>query len=324
MRLLSGDPPRGWPARALVALVVLGLAATPLLFHGVKPLEVAEKICVMAALAASYDVLLGYTGIVSFAHVMFFGIGAYGVGLASYALGPGWGALALGLAGGLSMGFSFLAMAMLEFKLGDAPGAKAIAPIGYAVGFLIVVLGKQQLFTESTLTAALPILHRPSLVGLGRLARMWSAVLVANLLGTIIFAWLISRPGLLSAPAAHTFLETARGSFSDDFWLGALRAVFSGWLIALIIWLLPASKTAAPFIIAALTYVVALAGFPHIIAGSGEAAYAVFVGAKSWADYGMWFLLPTLIGNTIGGAALAALLNHAPVAHDIAAREAEG
>src|SRR6185437_1646061 len=200
-----------------------------------------------------------------------------------------------GLAGGLSMGFSFLAMAMLEFKLGAAPAAKAIAPIGYAVGFLIVVLGKQQLFTESTLTAALPILHRPSLVGLGRLARMWGAVLVSNLVGTIIFAWLVSRPGLLSAGAAHIFLETARGSFSDDFWLGALRAMFSGWLIALIIWLLPASKTAAPFIIAALTYVVALAGFPHIIAGSGEAAYAVFVGAKSWADYGMWFLLPTLI-----------------------------
>lgn len=140
MRWLSGDPPRGWPARALVALVVLGLAATPLLFHGVKPLEVAEKICVMAALAASYDVLLGYTGIVSFAHVMFFGIGAYGVGLASYALGPGWGALALGLAGGLALS-ALLALAIGLFSL--RVQAIFFAMVTLAVAYAFNVLASQ-------------------------------------------------------------------------------------------------------------------------------------------------------------------------------------
>src|SRR6185437_1215591 len=104
------------------------------------PLEVAEKICVMAALAASYDVLLGYTGIVSFAHVMFFGIGAYGVGLASYALGPGWGALALGLAGGLALS-ALLALAIGLFSL--RVQAIFFAMVTLAVAYAFNVLASQ-------------------------------------------------------------------------------------------------------------------------------------------------------------------------------------
>ena len=101
MMILSGDAPRGWTLRGLLIAVVAALALTPFVFSGVKALNVAEKIAVMALLAASYDLLLGYAGIVSFAHVMFFGIGSYGVALALYGLGPGWGALALGVACGL-------------------------------------------------------------------------------------------------------------------------------------------------------------------------------------------------------------------------------
>jgi formate/nitrite transporter FocA (FNT family) len=228
-----------------------------------------------------------------------------------------------GLAAGLSMGFSFLTFALLKKSLAGEPSGEALAPFGYAVGFLVAVLGKQQLFTETTLTATLPILHKPSFSGLGRLARMWSVVLCANLIGTISFAWLVSRPGLFGADVSRALMEIARGAFSESFGVGLLRAMFSGWLIALIVWLLPASKTAAPFIIAALTYVVALANFPHVIAGSTEASYAVLNGGASWGDYLENFLAPTLLGNMIGGTALAALLNHAPVRHDIAAREGD-
>ncbi|HVP99321.1 MAG TPA: branched-chain amino acid ABC transporter permease, partial [Roseiarcus sp.] len=87
MTLLSGDPPRGLRLRALIVVIVLGLALAPFLFPGAKAFNAAAKICVMVLLAASYDLLLGYAGIVSFAHVMFFGVGAYGVGLALYGLG---------------------------------------------------------------------------------------------------------------------------------------------------------------------------------------------------------------------------------------------
>ena len=140
MMILSGDAPRGWPARILVALVALGLAAAPFLFTGAKPLGVAEKICVMAALAASYDVLLGYAGVVSFAHVMFFGVGAYGVGLSLYALGPGWGALALGLTAGLALAAA-LALAIGLFSL--RVQAIFFAMVTLAVAYAFNVLASQ-------------------------------------------------------------------------------------------------------------------------------------------------------------------------------------
>lgn len=94
--LLSGDLPRSRALAATLALIVVALAFAPLLFPGTRSLDVAARVCVFVLLAASYDLLLGYTGIVSFAHTMFFGIGGYGIGIAAARLGPGWGAIALG------------------------------------------------------------------------------------------------------------------------------------------------------------------------------------------------------------------------------------
>src|SRR4051794_7844956 len=102
--ILSDDLPRSrWLAIALVAILI-GLAVAPFLFPGAKSLNVAAKICVFIVLAASFDLLLGYTGIVSFAHTMFFGIGAYGVAIALTRFGAGWAAVALRVAGGLPRG----------------------------------------------------------------------------------------------------------------------------------------------------------------------------------------------------------------------------
>ena len=111
-RLLSHDLPRNrWLAVLLVAIVV-GLAFTPFLFPGTKALNVAAKILVFIVLVASFDLLLGYTGIVSFAHTMFFGIGAYGVAIASTRIGPTWGALAIGV------GAALLASLVLSLLIG--------------------------------------------------------------------------------------------------------------------------------------------------------------------------------------------------------------
>ena len=96
-RLLSYDLPRSrWLAAALLTIAVL-LALAPFLFPGAKSIAVAAKILVFILLVASYDLLLGYTGIVSFAHTMFFGIGAYGVAIASTRMGSGWAAVLIGL-----------------------------------------------------------------------------------------------------------------------------------------------------------------------------------------------------------------------------------
>ena len=116
MMILSGDRPRSPALAALLIVIVLALALAPFLFPGAKPANVAANICVLALLVASYDLLLGYAGIVSFAHVMFFGIGAYGVAIALYGLGPSWGALALGVLAALPVSI-VLALAIGLFSL---------------------------------------------------------------------------------------------------------------------------------------------------------------------------------------------------------------
>ena len=102
-RLFSGDAPRSRVLTVLLVVTALGLALAPFILQGAKPLNVAAKICVFIVLVASFDLLLGYTGIVSFAHTMFFGIGAYGVAIALTRMGPSWGALAAGIAGSLAL-----------------------------------------------------------------------------------------------------------------------------------------------------------------------------------------------------------------------------
>jgi len=104
-RLLSNDFPRSRVLAVLLLLLLVALAGAPFIFPGVKALDVAAKVLVFIVLVASFDLLLGYTGIVSFAHTMFFGIGAYGIALASTRLGPTWSALTLGLACALALSF---------------------------------------------------------------------------------------------------------------------------------------------------------------------------------------------------------------------------
>lgn len=115
-RLLSGDYPRSRPLALLLALILLGLALLPVLLPGVKPLSVAAKVLVFVVLVASFDLLLGYTGIVSFAHTMFFGIGAYGIAIATTRMGPSWSALAVGLGGALLLSL-LLSLAVGLFSL---------------------------------------------------------------------------------------------------------------------------------------------------------------------------------------------------------------
>ncbi len=222
-----------------------------------------------------------------------------------------------GFAAGGSMGFSFLGMALLRATLPDQPWRHAVESLGYSLGFIIVILGRQQLYTESTLTAVLPVLTNPSWGSVSRTARLWAIVLTTNLLGTILFAVLILPEPAFSPEIRTALLEVAREGIAGSFGPNLLRAILAGWLIALMVWLLPNSGGAKLWIIALLTYIVSLGHFPHIIAGSADAIFAVFTGQAPFRDYMWQFLVPTLIGNTIGGTSLVALLNHAPVAGEL-------
>ena len=166
-----------------------------------------------------------------------------------------------GLAAGLSMGFSFLAMALIQSELPEGPARHLIGSVGYSLGFVIVVLGRQELFTESTLTAVLPLLVQRDWGTWLSLLRFWAVVLAANLLGTLIFARLLAIDGLFSDTVRTAMQEIGRQAVSGLFWPTAIKAIFAGWLIALMIWLLPSARSARLLVIMLLTYVVALGGF---------------------------------------------------------------
>ncbi len=223
------------------------------------------------------------------------------------------------LAAGLSMGFSFLTQSLLRASLPDAPWRHAIDGFGYSVGFIIVILGRQQLFTESTLTAVLPVLTRRDLGSLGAMLRLWGIVLVANIAGAWIFAALLTVPGVFRPDVSSSMLSLAGETMKSPFVATFFRSLFAGWLIAMMVWLLPSARSARLLTVLLITYVVSLGHLSHIIAGSVEAAYAVLRGAAPLQDFVIVFMLPTLLGNTLGGVALVALLNHAAIAPEIQA-----
>ncbi len=160
--LLSDDLPRSrWLAIVLVAIVV-GLAVAPFLFPGAKSLNVAAKICVFIVLAASFDLLLGYTGIVSFAHTMFFGIGAYGVAIALTRMGAGWDAVAVGVVAGLVVAI-VLATLIGLFSLRVRTIFFAMITLAVASAFLILASQLSDITGgEDGLNYRLPAVLRPS------------------------------------------------------------------------------------------------------------------------------------------------------------------
>jgi formate/nitrite transporter FocA (FNT family) len=218
-----------------------------------------------------------------------------------------------GLAAGLSMGFSLVGEGVMRAHLPDVPWRPLISKLGYSVGFVVVILGRQQLYTENTLTPILPLLHRRDPKMLLNLVRLWVVVLVANLVGTALFAWAAASTEAFRPEVRQAYLEIARESAAVSFGNAILRGVFAGWLIALVVWLMPFAETWRVAVIVVLTWLVGLAGLTHIVAGSVEVMYLVFAGQASWAQYLVGYMVPTLIGNTLGGVALVAALNHAQV-----------
>lgn len=215
-------------------------------------------------------------------------------------------------AAGLSMGFSFIVEALLMSHLPDQPWRPLIARFGYSVGFLIVVLGRQQLFTENTVTVVLPWLLRKNRSTFFRMLRLWAIVLSMNLVGTFLFALCFGKIMILDAHTQQCLTEIGKLHIAPG-GLVLVRAIFAGWLIALMVWLLPAAETARVWTIIIITYVIGLGGFAHIIAGSTTVFFLVVTHSLSFGAYFVKFFLPTLVGNVIGGVSLVAALNHAQV-----------
>jgi formate/nitrite transporter FocA (FNT family) len=222
-----------------------------------------------------------------------------------------------GVAAGASMSFSLLAQSALEAYLPDAGWKPLVASMGYAVGFLMVILGRQQLFTESTITVVLPVLKDFTGTNLFKLARLWIIVLVANLIGTLFAAVFWRLLPVMPSEFYPAALKVSARLMQLGWWETLLRAVGAGFLIASMVWMIPTAETSKFAVIALITYLISLAGFTHIVAGSMEAYVLALFGEWPWWRAIVDFIIPTLIGNIIGGTALFAAISYAQVMKEI-------
>lgn len=224
-----------------------------------------------------------------------------------------------GVAAGISIGFSFLTEAALAAHLPPSDWRLIIAKLGYAVGFLIVILGRQQLFTENVLTAVLPVISRRRLDWLISLGRLWSIVLAANVVGCFVFALALSFLPIVGPEMKHELTEIVLRLMQNTPAEMFAKGIGAGWIIAALVWILASSEDMHFFIIGLLTYLIALFGFTHIVAGTAEALYGVLTGVTPFSQAFAGFFLPTLAGNIFGGTVLFSVLSYAQVREEISA-----
>jgi len=225
------------------------------------------------------------------------------------------------ISAGLSMGFSLFTMSVFTEYLAPSPWRPLLTSFGYTIGFLIAILGRQQLFTENTLTPILVLLNDFQTKTFWRVARLWLIVIAGNLVGAAAFATILAHVPVFSPELQRAFGEVAVHATSGDALSNFVRAIFAGWLIALMVWLLPAAESAAMFIILLLTYIVAAAELTHVVAGSVEALYSVEIGKLTLPDFALHYFVPVFCGNSLGGVTFVALLNFGQVAGDAGPRK---
>ena len=222
-----------------------------------------------------------------------------------------------GVAAGLSISFSLLAQSILELHLPDAPWRALVSSLGYAVGFLMAVLGRQQLFTETTITAVLPVMAEFNGNNLWRMGRMWGIVWVANSVGTLFAALFCTFTPVIPPELRDSMLEVSAQLIGHGWVEMFFKAISAGFLVAAMVWLLPSAETAQFWVVALLAYLIAAGGFAHIVAGSVEAFLLVANGQLGVGSMLLGFTLPVLLGNIVGGTALFALLSYAQVMKEI-------
>lgn len=214
-----------------------------------------------------------------------------------------------GVVGGLTMGLTGLSVSVAHAQLGHSPWGDFIAFFFYPIGFLAVILGRGQLFTENTLyPIALILAERRHIL---QTLRLWGTVLPANVAGAFIFSLLAARTRALTPAALHELtlmgMAAASPGWLHIFW----SAVVGGWIIAMVAWLVSGSHsiTGSFAIIWSLTFIVGLGHFAHCIATSGEILSAVLNHQLAAASYFRW-LLPATLGNISGGVGLVTLLEY--------------
>ena len=222
-----------------------------------------------------------------------------------------------GMAAGISIGFSFLSQAALSAGLPQAEWSHVVASLGYSVGFIIVILGRQQLFTENVLTAVLPVITRWKLSWFLRMLRLWGIVLAANVAGCFIFACAFALLPMLGDHVTEEMAKLVRHLMNNSPWEMFAKGIGAGWLIAAVVWIIASVSAGVFLVIGLLTYLIALLEFTHIVAGTAEVLYGWVAGILTFHDASVGFFLPTLAGNVFGGTVLFSVLSYGQVREEI-------
>lgn len=217
-----------------------------------------------------------------------------------------------GLFAGFTIGLGPLAVAMAIVVLGDGGPEKFVATLLYPIGYIAVIIGRAQFFTENTLYPVMVSMRRPKYLGIS--ARLWAIVYASNLIGAFLFAMLMILTAAFGEPTQAQIVAEGLGDTSGPLTSTFWSAVVTGWLLALVAWLVEASETATGqiMVIFALTFLVGLGGFDHCIATTTEGFSALLEGPLSLADLGGW-LAVTTAGNVVGGVMIVAAINYGQV-----------
>lgn len=230
---------------------------------------------------------------------------------------PASGLFFSALAAGIGVCASLLAVATLRAGLPEARWTELIVAFGYTLGFVIVVLGNLQLFTEATVTAVLPVVAEPRIANVRRLARLWGIVLAGNLIGTLIVAAMIAQGWIVDPETLAGAIEFSAHLMENSFGRTLVLGIPAGFLIASLAWVLPNARENAMWVVVAITWLVSAGGFAHVVVGSAE-AWLLWLSGRAgldWVAFG--FVLPAFLGNVIGGSGLFALIAHGQVKEEI-------
>ncbi|HGW3982454.1 formate transporter [Acinetobacter baumannii] len=222
-----------------------------------------------------------------------------------------------GIAAGLVISFSFVFKAIIASYIPtDAIWTDLITNFGYTIGFLIAILGHMQLFTENTITTVVPLFKPFTLDKLRAVGRLWGIVILCNIIGTALASLFFLTTDLFTPNIDKALDELAHhvGSFSAT--QNLLKGVMSGLLIAALVWMLP-SVSNKFLVIFFMTYLIGLGDFTHVVVGSTEMSYLVWQGEASLGEYMFNFLIPTTIGNIIGGTGVFTLLIYGQVTEEL-------
>jgi formate-nitrite transporter family protein len=216
-----------------------------------------------------------------------------------------------GLAAGLSMGFSLITEGLLESRIPEAHWRELIGKLGYTMGFVIIIMSRQQLFTENTLTPIIALLKYRDGRTLYNVIRMWTILLLTNLVGGVLIGYTLHDSPVFAPPDKSMFLQISMEAMQPPRMELFVKSIFAGWLIATMVWMLPVAETGRIWVVILIPYIVGLGGFSHIIIGTIYCTYTIADHQHTWSEYFHHFAWPVLLGNCIGGVALVAVVNYA-------------